>query len=64
MLGLLFLFDVLLIAAVILSFQETELVEEEVTLRQTRQVYDVQIHELVVTDTVIITQIVPYGSIP
>jgi hypothetical protein len=60
--GLLLLFDALLIAAVVLSFQTSELVEEEVTLRQTREVYDVEIRELVITSTQIITEIVPYGS--
>jgi hypothetical protein len=62
LLGLLFLFDMLLIIAVLLSFQETELVGEEVDLYQTRQVYEVQIHEQIVTDTLVITEIVPYGS--
>ena len=61
--GLLLLFDALLIAAVVLSFQTSELVEEEVTLRQTREVYDVEIRELVITSTQIITEIVPYGSV-
>jgi hypothetical protein len=64
LLGLLVLFDVLLIVAVLLSFQSTELVEEEVILRQTREVYDVQIREQVVTHTTVITQVIPYGSTP
>jgi hypothetical protein len=62
LLGMLFLFDLLLIIAVLLSFQETELVGEEVDLYQTRQVYEMQLHEQIVTDTLVITEIVPYGS--
>ena len=61
LLGLFFLFDALLIVAVLLSFQGTELVQEEVTLIQTREVYDVQIREYVITDTTVITQIMPHG---
>lgn len=61
LLGLFVLFDVLLIVAVLLSFQTTELVQEEVTLMQTREVYDVQITEQVITHTIVITQIMPYG---
>ena len=62
--ALLILFDALLIAAVLLSFQRAELAEEEVTLLQTREVYDVNILEQVVTHTNVITEIVPYGSEP
>lgn len=62
LLGLFFLFDVLLIASLVLSFQGTEFREEEVTLRRTREVYDVQIREQVITHTTVITQTVPYGS--
>lgn len=62
LLGLLVLFDLLLIAAVLLSFQETELIREETTLRQTREVFDVQIREQVVTHTTFVTEIIPYGS--
>jgi len=62
-LGLLILFDVLLVVMVILSFQRTELVQEEVELRQTREVYDIQVHQQVVTQTVIITEVVPHGSV-
>jgi hypothetical protein len=62
-LGLLILFDVLLVVMVVLSFQKTELVQEEVELRQTREVYDVQVHQQVITHTVIVTEIVPNGSI-
>jgi hypothetical protein len=61
LIGLLILFDALLIATVVLSFQTSELVEEETTLRQTREVYDVEIREQVITSTQIITEIVPYG---
>ncbi len=62
-LALLILFDILLVAVVVLSFQRTELVQEEVELRQTREVYDVQIHQEVITQTVIITEVVPHGSV-
>ena len=62
LLGLLILFDLLLISAMLLSFQETELIQEETTLRQTREVFDVQIRQQVITHTTLVTQIVPYGS--
>ena len=61
LIGLFVLFDALLIVAVLLSFQTTELVHEEVTLEQTREVYDIQITEQVITHTNVITQIMPYG---
>jgi hypothetical protein len=61
LLGLFFLFDALLIVAVLLSFQGTELIEEEVTLQQTREVYDIEIRELVITQTQLITVVKPYG---
>lgn len=64
LLVLLLLFDVLLVATVLLSFQGNELIEEEVTLLQTRQVYDVEIRQQVVTRTTVITRIIPYGSQP
>ena len=64
LLGLFFLFDALLIVAILLSFQGTELVQEEVTLIQTREVYEVQIREQVITDTVVITRVMPYGWTP
>jgi hypothetical protein len=60
---LLILFDVLLVVMVVLSFQSTELVEEEVELRQTREVYEVQVHQQVITQTVIITEVIPHGSV-
>lgn len=62
LLMLLFLFDALLIVAVLLSFQETELVEQEITLVQTREVYDIEIRQQVITHTTVITQIIPYGA--
>jgi len=62
LLGMLILFDALLIAAVLLSFQETELVEQEEILRQTREVYDVHIREQVITHTTVITEIIPFGA--
>jgi hypothetical protein len=64
LLGLFFLFDALLVVAVLLSFQGTELVQEEVTLIQTREVFEVQIREQVITDTTIITRVMPYGWTP
>jgi len=64
LLGLFFLFDALLVVAVLLSFQGTELIQEEVTLIQTREVFEVQIREQVVTDTTVITRVMPYGWIP
>ena len=64
LLGLFFLFDALLIVAVLLSFQGTELVQEEVTLIQTREVFETRIRELVITDTTVITQVMPNGWTP
>lgn len=61
LIGLFVLFDALLIVAVLLSFQTTELVHEEVTLEQTREVYDIRITAEVITHTTVITQIMPYG---
>ena len=61
LLGLFFLFDALLIVAVLLSFQGMELIQEEVTLIQTREVFESRIRELVITDTTTITQVMPYG---
>jgi hypothetical protein len=64
LLGLFFLFDALLIVAVLLSFQGSELVEEEVILIQTRKVIETQIREYVITDTTIVTRVMPYGWTP
>jgi len=64
LIGLFFLFDALLVVAVLLSFQGTELIQEEVTLIQTREVFEVQIREQVITDTTVITRIMPYGWTP
>jgi len=64
LLGLFFLFDALLLVAVLLSFQGTELVQEEVTLIQTREVIETHVRELVITDTIVITQVMPNGWTP
>jgi hypothetical protein len=64
LLGLFFLFDALLIVAVLLSFQGTELVQEEVTLIQTREIFETRIREYVITDTTTITHVMPYGWTP
>jgi hypothetical protein len=64
LLALLFLFDALLIVATMLSFQNAELVEQEQMVQETRAVYEVLYREQVVSVTTVITQIVPYGSIP
>jgi len=64
LLALLILFDALLVTAVVLSFQRAELMEEEVTLIQTREVHDISIRQQVITHTEVITQIIPYGSQP
>ena len=61
LLVLLLVFDTFLIAAVLLAFQTTELIDQEVTLEQTRQVYDIQVRNQVFTHTTIITQVRPYG---
>lgn len=64
LLVLLFLFDALLIVATLLSFQSAELVEQEQMVKETRDVYEVVYREEVVTQTTVVTEIVPYGSIP
>jgi len=64
LLGLFFLFDALLIVAVLLSFQGNELVEKEVTLIQTKEVFETQIREYVITDTTVVTQVMPHGWTP
>ena len=61
LIGLFVLFDALLIVAVLLSFQTSELVHQEITLEQTREVYEIRITEQVITHTTVITQIMPYG---
>lgn len=62
--ALLFLFDLLLIVATVLSFQKTELIEEEITLQQTKQVYDYVYRQETITQTAVVTEIIPYGSEP
>lgn len=64
LIGLLFLFDLLLIAAVLLSFRGTELVETERLLLQTKEVVDVLYRQETVTSTVVITRVIPYGAEP
>jgi hypothetical protein len=64
LLALLFLFDALLIVATLLSFQNAELIEEERMLQETREVYEIVYRNQVVTTTTVITEVVPYGSIP
>ena len=61
---LLLLFDALLIAAVLLSFQATDLVEQEHTLLATRTYYEVLYQTQVITQTEVITHLLPYGSVP
>lgn len=63
LLGLLILFDTLLIAAVFLSFQSAELVEQVIELEQTREVYATVVIQKIITYTTVITQVVPYGSV-
>ena len=53
--------SILLIVAVLLSSQGTELIHQEVILTQTREVYDIQVTEQVITLTTVITQVMPYG---
>ena len=64
LLALLFLFDLLLIVATLLSFQKTELIEQEITLQQTKQVYDHVYRQETITQTTTITKVIPYGSEP
>ena len=64
LLVLLFLFDALLIVATLLSFQSAELIEEEQMLQETREVYEVVYRHEIETVTTVITEIVPYGSMP
>ena len=56
------LFDALLITATVLSFQKDELLEQEVVLEETRQVYDILYREQVITNTTFITTVIPFGS--
>jgi hypothetical protein len=63
LLGLLILFDALLVVAVFLSFQSAELVEQVIELEQTREVYTTVVIEKIITHTTVITQVVPYGSV-
>jgi hypothetical protein len=64
LIALLCLFDALLIAAVLLSFQTSDLVEEEQMLVETRTVYDILYREQTVVQTETITYVLPYGSVP
>ncbi len=64
LIALLVLFDALLIAAVLLSFQAADLVEEERTLLETRTFYEIVYRDQLVTQTQVITHILPYGSVP
>ena len=64
LIALMCLFDALLIAAVLLSFQSTDLVEEERMLVETRTVYEVLYRDQTITETQIITHLLPYGSVP
>jgi hypothetical protein len=64
LLVLLFLFDALLIVATLLSFQNAELIEEEQMVEETREVYEIVYRQEVITVTTVVTEIVPYGSIP
>jgi len=60
--ALLFLFDALLIVAVLLSFQGTELniVRKELVL--TREVITTQVHLVESTEIVPVTRVIPYGA--
>ena len=58
---LLFLFDALLIMAVLLSFQGPELIDEVITLEETREVYATRIIKQTVTHIKVITEVRPYG---
>ena len=62
LLALLLLFDAVLISATLLSFQKAELIEEETILLQTRQVYDIEVREQVITNTTMVTEVIPYGG--
>jgi hypothetical protein len=61
LLGLFLLFDALLVVAVLLSFQGTELIHEEEILVQTREAYDVEIVKQEITHTTVTTRVMPYG---
>jgi hypothetical protein len=64
LIALLFLFDAVLIVATLLSLQKAELIEEELTLLETKEVYDILYQEQVFTQTIVVTEIIPYGSVP
>jgi|GEM_PF-6951477 len=59
---LLVLFDILFLAAVLLSFQEKEYIEHIEHLERTREVIVTVIIEQTVTSTRVVTEIVPYGA--
>ncbi|MBN1935904.1 MAG: hypothetical protein JW934_14635 [Anaerolineae bacterium] len=63
LLALLIFFDVLLIAAVLLSFQEKEYIDQVERLEQTREVIVTVMVEQTITSTRVVTEIVPYGSV-
>ena len=64
LIALLFLFDTLLIVATLFSFQRAEVKTELVELEQTKEVYDIQYRQEVITHTTAITTIIPYGEDP
>ncbi len=63
LLTLLVLFDVMLIAAVLLSFQAKEYVDQVELLKQTREVIVTVMVEQQIIHTHVVTEIVPYGSV-
>lgn len=62
LLTLLVLFDLLLLAAVLLSFQQKEFIDRIQVLEKTREVIVTVIIQQTVTSTRVVTEILPYGS--
>lgn len=62
LLTLLVLFDLLLLAAVLLSFQQKEYIDRVQVLEKTREVIVTVIIQQTVTSTRVVTEILPYGS--
>lgn len=62
LLSLLILFDILLIVAVLLSFQAKEYVDQIEQLEKTREVIVTVMVEQQIISTRVVTEIVPYGS--
>ena len=62
LLALLFLFDMLLIVATLLSFQKDELITQRIYVQETQEAVERVVEEISVTETIRTTVIIPYGA--